>query len=205
MTRRPSDPPPLDRNLPDRPPEERWREWMGRVEAVIFASPAPVPRAVLARVVGDDCPLDAVIAAIRAELVDRPYDLAAVAGGWRHRTRPCFAAAIRAAAATETATPLAPADLSLLAAVAYLQPVTRRDLERRLGRPADAGRLRSAGLVTFGPRSPRPGAPLTLVTTDAFLDRFGLNSLADLPGTDELRALGFDDSDLSCEPPAFLP
>jgi segregation and condensation protein B len=44
--------PPLDTDLEDLPPELRWREWMGRIEAVIFASATPVPRADLARVVG---------------------------------------------------------------------------------------------------------------------------------------------------------
>jgi segregation and condensation protein B len=62
-------------------PEARWREWMGRVEAVIFAAKEPVSREVLARVVDPQCNLDLVIADIRAELRGRPYDLVAVAGG----------------------------------------------------------------------------------------------------------------------------
>jgi hypothetical protein len=44
--------PALDTELEELPPELRWREWMGRIEAVIFASATPVPRADLARVVG---------------------------------------------------------------------------------------------------------------------------------------------------------
>ena len=43
--------PALDTELEELPPELRWREWMGRIEAVIFASATPVPRADLARVV----------------------------------------------------------------------------------------------------------------------------------------------------------
>jgi hypothetical protein len=54
-------PAPLDTELLDLPPELRWREWMGRVEAVIFASPEPVGREVLARVVGSSCNLDLLI------------------------------------------------------------------------------------------------------------------------------------------------
>ena len=46
----------------------------------------PVPREVLAKVVGRDCNLDRIIDAIRGELRGRPYDLVAVAGGWQHRT-----------------------------------------------------------------------------------------------------------------------
>ncbi len=200
---------PLDRDLADLPPELRWREWMSRVEAVIFASPTPVPRAVLARVVGDDCPLDAVIADIREELRPRPYDLVAVAGGWHHRTRPPLAPVLRAVRPTGPALPaLGPNDQLLLATIAYHQPLTRRDLERLLGRTVDAdavGRLRAAGLVGPGPRSPRPGAPLTFVTTDAFLDHFGLESLADLPDLDDLRTMGLADTGVLDGTPAGAP
>ena len=44
--------PDLDRELADLPPELRWREWMRRIEAVLFASASPVPREDLVRVVG---------------------------------------------------------------------------------------------------------------------------------------------------------
>eukprot|EP01034_Spumella_vulgaris_P016086 gene16086-biopygen14157 len=97
MGRRPRASVPLDTELADLAPEMRWREWMGRVEAVIFAAPEPVGRTALARVVGRDCNLDLLIGDIRAELRGRPYELVAVAGGWQHRTRKSFAGAIRAA------------------------------------------------------------------------------------------------------------
>lgn len=76
-----------DRELEDLPPELRWREWMLRVEAVIFASAEPVTRETLARVVGKDCSIDLLINDLREELRDRPYELVSVAGGWQHRTR----------------------------------------------------------------------------------------------------------------------
>jgi chromosome segregation and condensation protein ScpB len=78
----------LDRELDHLPPEARWREWMNRVEAVIFAASEPVGRETLARIVGKDCSIDLLIDDIREELRGRPYDLVAVAGGWRHLTRP---------------------------------------------------------------------------------------------------------------------
>ena len=68
----------FDTELAELPQELRWREWMGRVEAVIFASPTPVSREALARVVGPDCNLDLLIDDIRAELVNRPYDLSPI-------------------------------------------------------------------------------------------------------------------------------
>jgi hypothetical protein len=58
----------VDTELEHLPPELRWREWMGRVEAVIFAASEPVPREVLARVVGKSCNLDLVIDDIRVDL-----------------------------------------------------------------------------------------------------------------------------------------
>lgn len=76
-----------DRELEDLPPELRWREWMLRVEAPIFASAEPVTRETLARVVGKDCNIDLLIDDLREELRDRPYELVSVAGGWQHRTR----------------------------------------------------------------------------------------------------------------------
>src|SRR5271170_1452143 len=87
----------LDLDLEDLPVPARWREWMGRVEAVIFASAEPVLRESLARVVGKACNLDLIIDDIREELRGRPYELVSVAGGWRHQTRKNFAEAIRAA------------------------------------------------------------------------------------------------------------
>ena len=75
----------LDRELGDLPADLRWREWMMRVEAVIFASVEPVSREVLARVVGKDCSIDLLIDDLREEIRSRPYELVSVAGGWQHR------------------------------------------------------------------------------------------------------------------------
>ncbi|RUZ69665.1 SMC-Scp complex subunit ScpB, partial [Mesorhizobium sp. M7A.F.Ca.US.006.01.1.1] len=87
----------FDRELDHLPPEARWREWMHRVEATIFAASEPVDREMLARIVGKSCSIDLLIDDIREELRGRPYDLVSVAGGWKHLTRPPYADAIRAA------------------------------------------------------------------------------------------------------------
>src|SRR5271169_2565099 len=87
----------LDLELEDLPAPARWREWMGRVEAIIFAAARPVLRENLARVVGRGCNLDLIIDDIRDELSGRPYELVSVAGGWSFRTTSGFGDAIRAA------------------------------------------------------------------------------------------------------------
>ena len=58
----------LDRELTVLPPELRWREWMRRIEAVLFASASPVPREDLARVVGQGASIDLLVEDLFAEL-----------------------------------------------------------------------------------------------------------------------------------------
>lgn len=186
MPRPASDPPPaLDPELADLPPDLRWREWMGRVEAAIFAAAEPVPREALARLVGRACVLDELIADIRDELKARPYDLVAVAGGFQHRTRPRFRDAIQAASARpgRDRIDLSRADLEILALVATSQPIARARLTDLAGRPVSRDTLawlKRQGLIATGPRLPQPGAPATYVTTDRFLEVFGLESLGEL-------------------------
>lgn len=139
-----------------------WREWMGRVEAVIFAAPEPVTREVLARVVGRGCNIDLIIDDIRHELRGRPYELVAVAGGWQHRTRKGFAEAIRAAiGASDDGKALSRSETLILACVAYYQPVTRSELSS-FGKEVSGdtmSRLRSLGFIAAGPRVRRQVRP----------------------------------------------
>ena len=65
--------PELDRELRDLPPDLRWREWMRRIEAVLFASAAPVPRADLARIVGQGASVDLLVADLAADLDGRAF------------------------------------------------------------------------------------------------------------------------------------
>jgi segregation and condensation protein B len=187
----------LDRALDHLPPEVRWREWMGRVEAVIFASHQPVSREILARMVGRDCNLDLLIDDIRAELRGRPYELVAVAGGWQHRTRPAFSEAIRAASgASEQTVDLSQSEALVLMTVAYFQPITRAELSGFFGREISRdliGNLRGAGFIASGPRAPQPGAPYTYVTTKTFLSHFGFETLRDLPDMEKLEDAGLLD------------
>ena len=69
----------FDRELGDLPQELRWREWMGRIEAVLFASTSPVARDDLVRVVGQEASVEMLIEDIQTELTGRPYELVQVA------------------------------------------------------------------------------------------------------------------------------
>ena len=185
----------LDRELADLPPELRWREWMLRVEAVIFAAAEPVGRETLARVVGKDCSIDLLIDDLQEELRGRPYEIVFVAGGWQHRTRSRFAVSIRASqAATRSAAPtLSDFEAMVLMAIAYFQPVTRGDLSKIFGKEVSRdtiASLRNANFLASGPRSPTPGAPYTYVTTKHFISAFGMQTLRDLPDIEALEDAG---------------
>lgn len=184
----------LDLDLEDLPMPLRWREWMARVEAAIFASAQPVSRDQLVKVVGRNCALELLIDDIRNELQDRPYDIAAVAGGWQIRTRARYGAAIKAAHGRPNGPkPLSRGEALVLTSIAYMQPVTRTQIARMIGREVGRdtiARLSREAFIAKGPRSPEPGAPYTYVTTAEFLIQFGLQSLRDLPDLEALQDAG---------------
>jgi segregation and condensation protein B len=185
----------LDVDLIDLPAAARWREWMLRVEAAIFASQKPVAREALVRLVGETCRFDDLIADLIHELRGRPYDLTLVAGGYALRTKTRFAPAIR------TAHPGLGGDIAeltrtetfALTAIAYLQPVTRGEISKLAGREISRdviAALKRHGLIEGAIRAPQPGAPFAYVTTRKFLEAFGFASLRDLPDLEKLKAEG---------------
>ena len=186
--------PDFDRELAALPPALRWREWMKRIEAVLFASAAPVAREDLARVVGQGASVDLLIDDLRADLETRPYEIALTGAGWLLRTRAAYAPAIRAAADIGAQVlDLGEGDLAVLAAIACHQPITRDGLRGIFGREISRdliGRLSERDLIAPGPREPRRGAPYTYVTTEVFLAAFDLTSLADLPDPEQWHDAG---------------
>lgn len=124
------------------------------------------------------------------------YDLVAVAGGFRHPTRPAYADGIRNAFGTAVeangrAVDLTQSDVLVLMCIAYFQPITRAELSSFLGKEISRdqiGHLRGSNLIASGPRS--SGSPYTYVTTKAFLLEVGLNTLRDLADFEALEDAG---------------
>lgn len=190
-----ADDPLYDRELEDLPPDLRWREWMQRVEAVIFAAVEPVTRETLARIVGKECSIDLLMDDLGEELRDRPYEIVSIAGGWQHRTRKRFADTIKASTVPTRSMPAKLSDFEsmILTAIAYFQPITRAELSKIFGKEVSRdmiASLRSANFISSGPRSPSPGAPYTYVTTKHFLSTFGMETLNDLPDIEALEDAG---------------
>jgi segregation and condensation protein B len=164
------------------------------LEALLFAAPSPLAEAELARRLGDDADLAALLGELAAHYAARGINLVRLAGGWTFRTAPDLAADLRSERAV--ARKLSRAAVETLAIVAYHQPVTRAEIEAIRGVALARGtldRLLEADWVRPAGRRETPGRPLNWVTTPQFLAHFGLAGLADLPGVAELRAAGLLD------------
>ena len=172
-----------------------------RMEALLFAAAGPLSLDDLAKRLPEGSDVEAGIAALAAQYAGRGVELACVADRWRFQT----AADLAFLMTEERDEPrrLSKAAQETLAIIAYHQPVTRAEIESVRGVQASRGTLDvllELGLVRMRGRRRTPGRPVTYGTTDAFLEHYGLASLADLPGMAEMRAAGLLSLDL---PPDF--
>ena len=164
------------------------------VEALLFAAAAPLDEAGLARYFEDGADVGMLLHELSESYAGRGVNLVQLAGGWAFRTAPDLAAKLRVE--RPVARKLSRAAVETLAVIAYHQPVTRAEIEEIRGVALGKGAidtLMEAGWVRPRGRRASPGRPLLWVTTPDFLVHFGLDSLSELPGVDELRAAGLLD------------
>ena len=124
-------------------------------------------------------------------------ELECVADRWRFRTAPDLA--FMMTQEREEPRRLSKAALETLAIIAYHQPVTRAEIESVRGVSISKGTLDlllEMGFVRLRGRRRTPGRPVTYATTDRFLEHFGLATLYDLPGVQEMKAAGLLDLSL---------
>jgi segregation and condensation protein B len=114
-----------------------------------------------------------------------------VAHGYRLANDPACGPWLRMLLEKGKANRLSRPALETLAIVAYRQPVVRSEIEAVRGVAVDQilRNLLDMQLVRVLGRSELPGRPWMFGTTQKFLEHFGLKSLNDLPGTEELRRL----------------
>jgi segregation and condensation protein B len=169
-------------------------EQLRLLEALLFASPEPLPEDELARRLGEEADVPVLLGELAAAYAERGVNLVRAAGGWTFRTAPDLAPLLRSERAV--ARKLSRAAVETLAIVAYHQPVTRAEIEAIRGVALARGtldRLMEAGWVRPMGRRETPGRPLNWATTPGFLSHFGFDSLGELPGLEELRAAGLLD------------
>lgn len=165
------------------------------VEALLFASAQPLTAKALAERLPKGTDVRALLDELRETYRGRGVELRRTGEGWAFRTAPDLAALLRVD--RDEPRKLTRAGLETLAIIAYHQPVTRAEIEDIRGVAVSKGTLDTlleAGWVRPRGRRQTPGRPLTWGTSAAFLDHFGLDSLRDLPGVEELRAAGLLDA-----------
>lgn len=167
------------------------------VEAILFASREPVSEEELAARIPGDADLAHILDRLEADYRGRGVTLVRVAGKWAFRTAPDLAPSL----VREVAAPrkLSRAALEVLAIIAYHQPVTRAEIEEIRGVATSRGTLDTlmeTGWIRLRGRRRTPGRPVTYGTTPEFLSHFGLASIEDLPGLEDLKGAGFLDGRL---------
>jgi segregation and condensation protein B len=156
------------------------------IEAVLLAAVEPVEPQLLAQLlempVADvEAACDAMAEAYEAE--GRGFTVARVAGGYRFQTHPDQVAYVERFVLEGQSARLSPSALETLAIVAYKQPVSRAQISaiRGVNVESTMSTLEARGYVAQVGTDTGPGQAILYGTTRMFLERMGLDSLADLP------------------------
>lgn len=171
------------------------REGVRMAEALLFASADPLSQEELAKRLPRGTDVEAVIVELRKTYSTRGVNLVNVAGKWCFRTAEDLSFLMKES--LEEQRKLSRAALETLAIIAYHQPVTRAEIEEIRGVSTSKGTidvLMETSWIRLRGRRRTPGRPVTYGTTEDFLIHFGLESVKDLPGLEELKGAGLLDS-----------
>jgi segregation and condensation protein B len=174
------------------------------LEALIFAGTAALEEAELSEHLPNDANVKQLLADLAELYANRGVNLVKVAGGYAFRTASDLSEKLKIE--RQVTRKLSRAGTETLAIIAYHQPVTRTEIEQVRGVGLSKGTLdllfEQNWIRPMGRRRV-PGRPVTWGTTDFFLEHFGLGSLEDLPGNEELKAAGLLDP--RAQPTIFRP
>ena len=156
------------------------------IEALLFVSDEPVNAVVLAKMFDENVEeIEAALDALKHRLDEGEsgIQLREVAGGWRLYTHPAYHELIQKYVLSWDTRRLSGAALETLAIVAYSQPVTRAQVSAIRGVASDTvlATLVDRGYVREVGPADAPGNPMLYATTQTFLEKYGLRSVADLP------------------------
>ncbi len=170
-------------------------------EALLFAATEPVEEKSVEERMPDGVRAIDALEELRRHYAGRGINLVRVARKWTFRTAADLGWLLSKESKEQKK--LGRPALETLAIIAYHQPVTRAEIEDIRGVALSRGTLDTlleTGWIRLRGRRKAPGRPVTYGTTDDFLLQFGLESIGDLPGLDELKAAGLFDGRL---PPGF--
>ena len=162
------------------------------IEALVFASVEPVAFKKLAPYLNEETEISEIIDLIQSRYDERSgVEFKVIEQSLAFRTRADVAAHLSLERPVQK--PLSRAALEVLAIIAYHQPITRSEVEEIRGISLSRGTIDILlELEWIRPRGRRrtPGRPLTWGTSAAFLDHFGLSSVSELPGLEDLKSAG---------------
>jgi segregation and condensation protein B len=161
------------------------------MEALLFASAEPLSASAFSPYLGEGADIDGLLAQLAERYAGRGVTLVQRGDKWAFRTAEDLGFLLRRE--QQETRNLSRAALETLSIIAYHQPATRAEIEEVRGVATGKGTidtLMEAGWVRMRGRRRTPGRPVTYGTTEAFLDHFGLESLGDLPGLEDLKGAG---------------
>jgi len=165
------------------------------VEAILFASREPLSTDEIEQRMPKGADAAEALRRVEAAYEGRGVTVARVAGKWALRTASDLSFLLREEA--QETRKLSRAATETLAIIGYHQPVTRTEIEEIRGVAVSKGTLdllMDLEWIKLGRRRETPGRPVTFVTTELFLEHFGLESVKDLPGVEELKKSGLLDA-----------
>ncbi|MBL6941912.1 MAG: SMC-Scp complex subunit ScpB [Rhodospirillales bacterium] len=164
------------------------------LEAILFASTDPVKERSLANRLPEGVEVRPLLEELKSHYQGRGVNLVNAGGSWAFRSAADLTNMLNRE--IEVARKLGRATIETLAIIAYHQPITRGEIEEIRGVSLSKGTfdvLFDHGWIHPRGRRKTPGRPTTWGTTDGFLDHFGLESIKDLPGIEELKSAGLLD------------
>ncbi|MEK9893371.1 MAG: SMC-Scp complex subunit ScpB [Pelagibacteraceae bacterium] len=165
------------------------------IEAILFSASEPLDVGTIKSKVKSGTDVLKILYELQKDYEDRGIRLVNLADKWSFRTSDDLSGKLKKEIIIQKK--LSKAAIETLAIIAYHQPVTRSEIEEIRGVSFSTGTLEilfELGWVKPNGRKEIPGKPLLYVTTDKFLNHFNINSLDDLPNSDELLAAGLIDS-----------
>lgn len=181
--------------------EEDLFQYLRIVEAVLFTSPDLMSEKEIGKFLPPKTDVELVLEHLQQQYENRGVNLVRRGNGWGLRTSPDLADKLEVRKIEVR--PLSRAAIETLAIIAYHQPVTRAEIEQIRGVSISKSTfelLVAETLIKPGKRRDVPGRPLTWITTQNFLDSFGLENIKQLPNLQELKEAGL----LSTLPPQIL-
>lgn len=162
-----------------------------KIEALIFASSKPVSENEIKKRLDLHEDISEVLTNLEHSYQNRGINLKKISNGWIFLTNTEVSEIFHEK--REIQKRLSKQAIETLAIVVYHQPITKAEIESIRGVVIGQGifdQLMELGWIAPGGRKEVPGRPILWGTTDDFLLHFGLGTLDNLPGIEEMKNSG---------------